>query len=397
MRKFVTLAAAASTAFGSLASTNIDLNTLASNLSELQEFATTANFEIYLPSSDQPVTYNIRIASSANEEDSLASADYLIEWSSSNNGETANGFSAYFPGHLYRFRDQRLQEYIYEDDPVVFAPGGDINNGIQNQTQFCDLLPQYVGKAFKAMMSDTTYKYNVYPDTIISGQRVVAVNGVRSFQGIEALRFLYIFDRDLFPVKTELINNPEQFGEQTLTVSYDYGDDDPLFVAQSEDDLKALYPEAFEKYRESSFSLDNLPGRKLPAFTAPTTTGERYILTKHGQFAAPTIVAILSSEVESTAKTIKELRRAIDGLPGKTDLIMAFINNDLDGIEEAAGELRPGEHLLMSAKGLARDCGVTATPVIIICDRSAIVKDLLIGNNNDIADFVIKKTSLIDK
>ena len=73
---------------------------------------------------------------------------------------------------------------------------------------------------------------------------------------------------------------------------------------------------------------------------------------------------------------------------------MAFVNNKIETIESLTGGIRPGEHLLMSARGLARDCGISSMPVILICDRNATVKDLMIGFNNDIDDFVIQKTAL---
>ena len=397
MKKFITLALAASLASGTYASGNIDLSSLSSALSEMQEYAAKATFEVLLPTSEFPVVYHIRMASSANDENTLSAADYLIEWSLEKDGNKSEGFSANFPGHHYRYRDQRLQEYHVDRDSIIFSPGGNLSRGVQNQAQFCDLLPQYVGQSFNSMMTDSTYKYTLHPDTLISGQRMVAVEGVRSFQGVEALEFLYLFDRDLLPVRSEFVSNPGQVGEQLITVVYDYGDDEGLSVAASEDELIGRYPEVFEKFRESTFRLDNLPGRRLPAFTAPTTTGERYELAKDGHFAVPTVVAILNSEVGSASQTVKSLREAIDSMPMQADLIFAFVNNNHDGIESTVGELRPGEHLLMSARGLARDCGVTDTPVIIICDRSAMVKDLMVGFNNDIVDFVIQKTALISK
>lgn len=397
MKKIITFATVSTIALCSYASGNISLNDLASFLSEMQEYVSSATFEVLLPTSEFPVVYNIRMASSANEENTLAAADYLLEWTLTKDGNSSEGFSANIPGHHYRYRDHRLQEYHFNPDSIVFAPGGDLSQGVQNQAQFCDLLPQYVGQTFASMQNDSTYKYIIHSDTIISGQRLIAVEGVRSFRGVEALEFLYLFDRDYLPMKSEFVSNPGQIGEQLITVSYDYSDDMPLSVAQSEDELIERYPEVFEKYRESSFRLDNLAGRRLPAFTAPTTTGERYALAKDGHFAVPTVVAILNSEVGSASETVKALRSAIDSLPMQADLIFAFVNNNADAIESSVGEIRPGEHLLMSARGLARDCGVTDTPVIIICDRSAMVKDLMIGFNNDITDFVIQKTALITR
>ncbi|MDE5554088.1 MAG: hypothetical protein K2J10_02770, partial [Muribaculaceae bacterium] len=227
-----------------------------------------------------------------------------------------------------------------------------------------------------------------------SQQKVIAIEGVRSFAGVEALEYIYILDRDMLPIKSEFVSNPGQIGEQLITATYDYSDDSPLSTVQSEEALIELYPEVFERFRESSFRLENLPGRRLPAFTAPTTTRERYAHSKDSKFAAPTVIAILDAEVGSTGATIRQLREAIESLPMQTDLIMAFVTNNKDKIESLVGELRPGEHLLMSARGIARDCGVTDTPVILICDRNAVVKDLHIGFNNDIGDFVIQKTIL---
>ena len=76
----------------------------------------------------------------------------------------------------------------------------------------------------------------------------------------------------------------------------------------------------------------------------------------------------------------------------QTDIIFAFVSNDIDAIEALTGAAREGEHILMSARRLARDCGVTATPVIIICDRDAVVKEIINGYNNALTDVVIQKT-----
>lgn len=399
MKKSITFAVALSVTICAIAANTVSqrnfFDQLTSQLKDQQDFAATATFEVLLPTSEFPVVYDIRMASSANRQDNLAPADYLIEWSLSKDGNSSEGFSSTFTGHHYRYRDHRLQEYHYGCDSVVFAPNGDVSRGVQNQAQFCDLLPQYIGNAFATMNTDSTYIYNVHSDTIISGQRSIAIDGVRSFGGVEAMEFLYVFDRDLLPVKSEFVSNPGQIGEQLITITYEYSDETPLGVARSEDELISRYPEVFEKYRESSFRIDNLPGRRLPEFTAPTTTGERYTFTKDNHFAFPTVIAILDSSVGSAEMTIKQLREAIDALPMEINLIFAFINNNVDSIEAISGSPREGEHMLMSARGLARDCGVTDTPVILICDRSATVKDLKIGFNNDISDFVIQKMALM--
>ncbi len=63
--------------------------------------------------------------------------------------------------------------------------------------------------------------------------------------------------------------------------------------------LTATESEAFEKYRESSFTLESLPGRMLPEIAAPTTTGERYMHVRGDGFAAPTVLVFLESSVEA--------------------------------------------------------------------------------------------------
>ncbi len=396
MKTFITFAAAVCLCVGTPSAKKLTIEDLAASLTNESGYKSAVNYEVLLPTSEFPVVYNIRIASdAAADNDTLGMADYLIEWSLEKDGNRSEGFSSYFPGHHYRYRDQRLQEYHAEWDAIPFSPGGKTNVGVQNQAQFCDLLPQFVGRTLKSMQSDTTYEYTVHQDTVISREHVIAIDGTRSFRGIEALEFLYIFDKEsLNPKRIEFISNPGQISEQLITAVYDDNKSGDISVARSEEALMSLYPEIFEKYRESSFRLENMPGRRLPSFTAPTTTGERYAHDKGGGFAVPTIIAVLDAEVGSTANTIKKLREAVDALPMQADLILAFVNNKIETIESLTGGIRPGEHLLMSARGLARDCGISSMPVILICDRNATVKDLMIGFNNDIDDFVIQKTAL---
>lgn len=400
MKTFIASAAMSLFAtFMPVTSQAIDFNELADKLENLESYNASATYEVLLPTSQYPVVYDIKLASKTNNPaDTLAAASYLIEWSLSKDGNTSEGFSAYFPGNHYRYRDQRLQEYHVEWDTLPFNPTGDLNQGVQNQAQFCDLLPQYIGQSFRKMATDTTYKYVLHPDTLIAGHKRIAVDGVRSFRGIEALEFLYIFDKDnMTPIRSEFDSNPGQIGEQIITATYAYDKSSDMVVPSSEDKLMAMYPEIFEKFRESSFRLENMPGRRLPAFSIPTTTGERYTFAKDSKFAVPTVLALLDAEVSTTEETVNMLRQAIDSLPMQADVIFAFTNNNIDLIESVVGQIRPGEHFLMSARGLARDLGATTTPVIIICDRTATVKDLNIGFNNGITDFVIQKTATAAK
>lgn len=372
MKRYVSLIAVATVAIGAYAVRNIDVNVLMSRLAEAQEFSAKVEYKVLLPSADDPICYSIKMASSVNDDDSLAAADYLLEWSLAKESGVQDGFTAYFAGNYYRYRDKLLREYHYDNEPEVFAPCGDASSGMQNQAQFCNLLPQYIALTLKSMAIDSTYRCAIHTDTLIAQHRVIAVDGVRSYRGEEAQRFVYVFDRDLMPVSIELINNPGQTSEQLITAIYDYGDES-LPVITSEEMLAERYPEAFAKFRESAFTFENLPGRRLPAFSSPTPTGERYTFSKNSRLARPTVIVILDSDDDGASQLIAELRKKIDTMDEKSDLILAFINNNADAIENTAGRLRPGEHILMSARGLARDCGVKTTPVIIECDMDGTV------------------------
>ena len=59
--------------------------------------------------------------------------------------------------------------------------------------------------------------------------------------------------------------------------------------------------------------------------------------------------------------------------------------------------MRPGEHLLTSAKSLARDCGAAAFPVTVITRADGTVADVVIGYNNDLTPVVIQKAALAVK
>lgn len=371
-----------------------DMQSLGRALADMGDYSGDCRYEVLLPTSRRPVVYEIGLFSRAAAGDTLAPADYVIDWAVAKDGNSSRGFSAYADGNHYRFRGDRLQEYHYTDDPVPFAPRGTVDGGVQNNAQFTDLLPQYIGRKLIDMAADSSYRCDYLPDKTVNGRRCIVVDGVRTFGGVDALEFVYAFDREtLMPVSADFEANPGQIGEQTITAAYSY----PAtrirpYEAITEDALMAVYADAFGNCRESDFRLDNMPGRKLPEFTAPTVTGERYTRHKDDGFAVPTVIAVLDSEIGSAGATVEALRRAADAMPMQTDIIFAFVSNDIDAIEALTGAAREGEHILMSARRLARDCGVTATPVIIICDRDAVVKEIINGYNNDLTDVVIQKT-----
>lgn len=373
---------------------DVTFEEFAAALSDMPEYRARASYEVVLPTSQEPVVYAIALQGNA-QTDSLAPADYLIEWSLAKDGNRSEGFSAYFGGNHYRFRDRRLQEYHASDDMSPFAPAGHKERGVQSQAQFADLLPQFIGEAFKKFAADSSYVFTFTPDSIVGGRRSKVVEGVRRHSGYDALEYVYVFDYETnLPRRIEFDSNPGMIGEQLVTALYDY-DSLPETATLSDEGLIKRYPEVFEKYRENDFRLENMIGQPLPSFSAPCVAGERLSRHSGDKFDAPTVIVILDSDVSSTPDVVAAVRSAVAGLPMQTDVLWAFVSNDRAVISEIVGEQRPGETVVSSARGLARDCGVTTTPVIMICDRDGVVNDISVGYNKNLSDVVIQKVAVM--
>lgn len=370
-----------------------ELTAIARTLKNTACYADSARYEVLLQAMEQPVVYTVGLASSA-PADSLSPCRYIIEWQLPAPSGLSKGFSAYFDGDHYRFRDRRLQEYHVADNPVPFAPAGRKERGVQQQAQFADLLPQYIATAFERMGADTTYAYTVSPDTVVDGRRAVVVEGERRANGVTATEFTYILDPDTYlPRRILLENNPGGLGEQSIAVTYGSSPGTKA-CSVNYDTLLARHPDAFELYRESTFTLEKLPGQPLPRIAAPTTTGERYLHERGASFAAPTVVAFVDADAGVTPAVVADVRQAVAMLPFQVDVVWAFGNHRVDDIEAVVERAVPGEFILMAARGAARNCGVGATmPVLIFTATDGTVSDIEIGYNKDLASNVIQKAT----
>lgn len=387
-RSTSSLLAAALSALSVSAAADLTLSDIGATMAALPCLSDTCTYSVLLPSLSDPVTYRVTLDACPAPEDSLSPCSYIIEWSMPTPSGVSQGFSAYFPGEHYRFRDGRLQEYHITTDADAFAPMGDVERGVQRQVQFADLIPQNIGRAFQSMAADSSYIYNI----IIRPGRVV-VSGVRRFAGFDAAECTYTLDAaTLRPISIELENNPGQLGEQSITVRYASG------AAPAPLDIDALmtrHPVEFERFRESTFTLDNLPGRRLPDMSAPTLGGQRYIHHSGQGVGVPTIIAFVDSSVDSTPAVIAALREATAYLPMQSATILAFTDHRADDVAPLVGSPQPGETVLLHASAAASACGVGAiTPVIIFVDSDGTVKDFCRGVNKDLTSVVIQKTSL---
>lgn len=369
------------------------LGEIADRLSAATPYHATARYEVLLPQSEEPVAYDIALNSMTPQQpDTLAPCDYLIDWTLTTPSGRSQGFNAYFAGHHYRFRDKRLQEYHYDDSPAPFSASGRLELGVQQQAQFASLLPAFIAARFREMATDTTYSYTINENP---AHGTLCVSGTQTFHGCEGLSFSYTLDlSNGLPLSSEMCYNPGQLSEQTVSVTYGAPDVATMDITPSEPALMALYPEAFGRYRESGYTLANLPGRPLPAISAPKLDGSRYNYSLGATLQLPTIVAILDADVDGCPETVSQLRQAIDSSPAAAALVLAFVGNHAEAIAEAVGAARPDETILTGARGLARDCGATTTPVIIVCDRSGTVQNVHTGRNKDLPQIVMQEITI---
>lgn len=373
------------------------LPTLVDALGSMTDYSATVSYDVTLPMANDDVVYRLQLASSAAKADPLSDVTYLIDWTLERDEADSKGFLAYFNGHHYRFRDHRLQEYHYEWDsiPFITKPGG-----VQANGQFVELLPQSIARELKAMQANPAqFALRFTPDTVIDGAKAVAVSAVQTVNGFVGRNYQLVVDpATLRPVSIKNEYNPGSISEQSVHVAYTYpkpGTSPALTAVTAEEQLIALYPEVFEKFRENNYRIENMRGLPLPAFSLPTLTGERYTRQKGDPFKAPTVIALLDPKVEASAKTLAALRKAQAQMPREIDLIVALTGTNPEQNEALVGPSRMGETVLISGKSLARDCGTSVFPTILIVEPSGIVNNVILGFNNNLLSDVIQSLALV--
>lgn len=378
-----------------------DAFALANELMSVPEYIADATFEVLLPSASEPVVYDVTLQSATPEHpDSLSVCDYLIRWSARTSAEPVEGFSAYFSGNHFRYRNHRLQEYHADANVSPFmpyGPGSQYTNGVHTTAQFADMLPQNIGMTISRIISDSSYVYSFHPDTLISGKKAVVIDGVKRGNGYDLMNFSYVFDKDThLPVLSEFENSPGSISEQVVTITYSPQSEADR-VEISEEGLMDTWPDVFERFRESTFKSENLVNTPLPNFSCQTLDSpERFTHNLNERLQKPLIIVMLDPEVSTTRQTIEDIRKAVDMAPMDIQVLWAFNSNRSDDIHEALGQLRSGEQALVSANSLMRNCGITLFPTTLLVDRSSKIKDVVPGFNNETGLIVLQKAMLID-
>ena len=349
-------------------------------------------YSVALPMADDDVVYNIRLSSADCPSDTLLGFSYLIDWQLPVNegADTVAGFTDYYPGHLYIYRDRRLREYHHDWDSIPF---GGKSGGVQRSGQFVDLFPRIIAARLREMASDSTYTLSVARGNV-EGAPALLLKARRILNGQECLQSEYSLDPStLMPLRISSLFNPGMLGEQEVTALY--GASSLPAPPAAEEEIIALYPTIFDRYRTSNYSVETLRGEPMPGFALPTLTGERYMRNKGDRFPNPTVVALLDPDVDTTAETVALLRRALDRLPSQTDLIFAFKSSDIDTVEALTGRLRPGEICLLSAAPLVRSTGANAFPAILLCDADGTVSSVILGFSSTLADNLTSSAALL--
>lgn len=365
---------------------------LADRLDSIDNYAATISYAVSLPMADDDVVYTLNVATSRNPSDHLLGENYLIDWTLPAESGESRGFTAYFDGHHYRYRDHRLQENHYMWDSIPFRTNA---GGIQRNGQFVNLLPFSLSSQLRAMAADSTWTVSL-AEGLAERRKADIVSARRHVNGIESQQFELAIDPvAATPLSLSVLYNPGMLGEQEVNARYEYPTSPLARACASEQQLMGLYPEVFEKYRVSNYSVENLRGLPLPGFALPTITRQRHLYQKGDRFASPVIIAVLDPSVASTAPVIGLLRDTIDKLPRQTSLILMFNSNDIDRIEPLTGPPRMGETLLTSAIPFIRDCGINAFPTILLCDSSGIVSSVILGSASTLGDDLLQRGALL--
>lgn len=364
---------------------------LENRLSELGSYHASAKYGVLLPSADDEVVYYINLQSSPSN-DGLSPCNYFISWSVDTPSGKSEGFNSYQDGNHFRYSDERLQEYHYDNDSTVFLEAG---GSVQRQARFANLLPSFLSEEIRRITTDSAFTYTFVPETRYSGTPAVRVDAVESMRGYTVREISYVFDAESgAPLHISIESNPGAISEQSITIDYKKESVERLRDF-SEETLIGLYPEVFERFRSGNFRLENLPGTVMPQFSFPTLEGGRYTHLRGDSFEHPTVIVVIDPDVASVQRTIEDVRRGVNSMPAGVDLIWAVNSRHKDSIEQLTGNPESGEITLVGAGSIIRDCGVTSFPAIIFVGTDGIIKSVHIGANKNLDEIVMQKTAVM--
>lgn len=348
-----------------------------------------ARVTLTLPQRSDDVMYDVDFMQTATGSDTLAPAAYLTEMSLETPLGPSKSFAAYFDGNFYRSRGPRLQEYHYVTQPDVFCPSK--GRGVQFASQFVDLMPRYLADKLRKDLADKS----VYMKLASSASEDV-LTVLTQYDGTVVREERYVLDPvTSLPRRISIEANPATISEQTIEVNYTFSDTDKCRPID-EQFLMERYPDIFSSGRESDYRLESLVGTNLPSYALRDISGSRILHRSGDPYSSPVIMAFVEAGNSASEDLISEIRRETALLPTEVAVIWAFNGNVTDEAEELLMPLAANEKVLMSVKGFARDCGVTAYPSVVVCDRTGKVAFVRTGYNKDLPAIVMQQMALLD-
>lgn len=370
---------------GALGADARGLGSVADALEHMPDYAATVTYAVTLPQAEDDVIYTVDLQQPGSDD------HYLINWSVETPSGPQSGFTAWFDGNFYNFRNRRLQEIHGKWDPSAPENG----RAAQNTVQFASLLPRRMAAELRALTPD---RYDV---SVKEDPEEIRVYATRRAGDIADAELCWRFDAaTMEPLEFSADYNPGAISGQQVKAVYNPAAN-PLFQPGeklSEEGLRDLYPQAFGQYRESNFAVEQLRGEPLPSFSLPLIGGSERLSRAEGQqFKVPTAVVIFDPTAALSPQLVSAVRAAIDRLPADADVIWACAHKNPDVAAELLGTLRTGESAVTGAASLATDCGAANLPVVLACDTRGRVSDLVIGLNNQLDVDVIRMFSTMTK
>lgn len=359
----------------------VELNSIADALAQMPNYAACVTYAVTLPQAEDDIIYNVTLQQPASTD------SYLINWTVETPSGPQSGFSAWFDGHFYNFRNRRLQESHGQWDPT--QPSSP--RAPHNTVQFASLLPSRLAEELRAMTPEN------FIVTIRESPDEVRIDAIRHRAGVPDAELSWRFDAStLQPLEFYADYNPGAISGQQVKAVYSPATNPPLPATEplSETALRTLHPEAFEKYRESNFAVEQLRGEPLPPFSLPLLNSpERLSRAANDAFSRPVALVIFDPDATLSPRLVEVVRSAVNRLPAAPDIIWACTTKSPDSAAEILGELPPGETALTGAAKLATDCGAANLPVVMACRPDGAVSDLVIGLNNQLDIDVIRMFS----
>lgn len=340
-----------------------------------EPYSAKATISITLPITQQEITYYANVYSN-HSNDRLLPVKYLIEATDSLDSQS---FFAYFNGNYYTYSGQKFREYHWAQDSVPFIDKSTPNRyspGVHKSGLFSFLIPALLSEQLNHLAQNADNIISHTSDTLVWGKRCSVIKAEERINGVTSREMEYISDFiTRRPVRYRLISSPATTGEQSIEIVFSHNSNDTIAI--DEQALINRYADIFSAHRTNTFSASNLAGTRLPAFTLPSLSGERYIWETPQP--SPTALIFINSAEGTTAETIKAVNDAIDESPITITPLWIFTDKNPDEHTISTLDGTPRSTIMFNAQRLATQLGIASTPAILTIDKNGTVKNTLLG------------------